>query len=34
MGHRLLCTTMHRSMTARFQVVTARLCDFLDLSLD
>ncbi|WP_312167162.1 hypothetical protein, partial [Atlantibacter hermannii] len=33
-GHRLLYRTMHRSMTARFQAVTARLCDLPDLSLD
>ncbi|GAS71074.1 hypothetical protein NGUA41_03731 [Salmonella enterica] len=34
MGHRLLFGALRRSMTACFQVVSARLCDFPDLPLD
>ncbi|MBZ4231399.1 hypothetical protein LAN17_22805, partial [Mycobacterium tuberculosis] len=34
MGHRLLYWALHRSMTAWLQVVSARLCDFPDLSSD
>ncbi|MDZ1459042.1 hypothetical protein M2X71_18960, partial [Klebsiella pneumoniae] len=32
--HRLLYWALHRSMTAWLQVVSARLCDFPDLSSD
>lgn len=34
MGHRLLFRALRRSMTACFQGVSARLCDFPDLSSD
>lgn len=34
MGHRLLFRVLRRSMTACFQGVSARLCDFPDLSSD